>query len=144
MLLRHEVTHASDLELLTATLSNRRMAERLLKQAGGSLFKLMHTMPQENGDLFCGEGSSAYRIDPLMKLQAARELAARAIIEDLPHRDALSIAQSVRDFLKHRLSGTPHTVFVAIPARRAESKRSQSRPFFAGRLRRPACSLAIS
>ena len=114
MLLRNEVTHASDLELLTAVIGNRRTAEALLKKAGGSLFTLMHTIPQETGDLFCAQGRTAYANDPIMKLQAARELAARAIVEDLATRDALSSPQAVRDFLKHRLAGIPHEVFVAI------------------------------
>ena len=114
MLLRNEVTHASDVELLAAVIGNRRTAEKLLKQAGGSLFRLMHTIPQENGDLFCAQGVSAYANDPITKLQAARELAARAILEDLGKRDALSSPQAVRDFLKHRLAGIPHEVFVAI------------------------------
>ena len=78
MLLRNEVTHASDIELLAAVIGTRRIAEKLLKHAAGSLFKLIHTMPQEQGDLFCSEGSSTYAA-PLMKLQAARELAARAL-----------------------------------------------------------------
>jgi DNA repair protein RadC len=114
MLLKNEVTHASDVELLAAVIGNRKTAEKLLKQAGGSLFTLMHTIPQENGDLFCAQGSSAYAIDPITKLQAARELASRAILEDLGRRDALSSPQAVRDFLKHRLAGIPHEVFVAI------------------------------
>jgi DNA repair protein RadC len=114
MLLKNEVTHASGVELLTAVLGNRRTAQALLKKAGGSLFRLMHTMPQENGDLFCAQGAGSYAIDPIMKLQAARELAARAIAEDLAQRDALSSPQAVRDFLKHRLCGIPHEVFVAI------------------------------
>ena len=114
MLLKNEVTHASDVELLAAVIGNRRTAQALLKKAGGSLFRLMHAMPQENGDLFCEQGSGSYAIDPMMKLQAARELAARAIAEDLAQRDALSSPQAVRDFLKHRLCGLPHEVFVAI------------------------------
>jgi DNA repair protein RadC len=114
MLLRNEVTHASDVELLTAVIGNRRTAETVFKKAGGSLFTLMHTMPQENGDLFCAQGQRSYAADPIMKLQAARELAARAIAEDLAQRDALSSPQAVRDFLKHRLAGIPHEVFVGI------------------------------
>ena len=38
MLLRNEVTHASDVELLAAVIGNRRTAQALLKKAGGSLF----------------------------------------------------------------------------------------------------------
>src|SRR5207247_5536210 len=90
MLLRKEVTHATDIELLTVILGNRRIATKLLAKAHFSLFALLHSMPDENGDLFCSEGSSAYAGDPVMKLQAARELAARAIREQLSQHDALT------------------------------------------------------
>jgi DNA repair protein RadC len=114
MLLRKEVTQASDVELLTAILGNRVTAEVLLKKAGGSLFALLHGLPHENGDLFCAEGSSADARDPIMKLRAARELAARAIVEELQGRDCLTSPGAVRDLLKHRLAGLPHEVFVCI------------------------------
>ena len=114
MLLRKEVTQATDVELLTVILGNRRTATKLLAKAHFSLFALLHSMPHENGDLFCAEGSSAYTGDPVMKLQAARELAARAIGEQLSQRDALTSPSAVRDFLKHRLGGLPHEVFVVI------------------------------
>ena len=114
MLLMKEVTHATDVELLAVILGKRRTAEMLLRKAGGSLFALLHSMPRENGDLFCAEGSSAYAGDPVMKLQAARELAARAIGEQLSQRDALTSPSAVRDFLKLRLGGLPHEVFVVI------------------------------
>ena len=86
----------------------------LLRNAGGSLFALLQSMPHENGDLFCAQGSSAYAGAPVMKLQAARELAARAIGEQLSLRDALTSPSAVRDFLKLRLGGLPHEVFVVI------------------------------
>jgi len=105
MLLKNEVTQASDVELLAAVIGNRGTAEKLLMQAGGSLFNLMHTIPEENGDRFCAQRASAYAADPIRKLQAAWELAARAIGEQLQRGDALSSPQAVRDFLKHRLSG---------------------------------------
>jgi len=114
MLLRKEVTHATDVELLTVILGNRRTATKLLAKAHFSLFALLHSMPHENGDLFRAEGSSAYAGDPVMKLQAARELAARAIGEQLSQRDALTSPTAVRDFLKHRLGGLPHEVFVVL------------------------------
>ena len=113
MLLRKEVNQASDLELLTVILGSRRTAETLLRKAG-SLFALLHAMPNENGDLFCAQGSSPFAADPMVKLQAARELAARAIIEDLRGRDCLSSPRAVRDLLKLRLAGLPHEVFVCI------------------------------
>ncbi len=73
MLLRKEVTHATDLDLLTAIIGNRRAATKIFAKAHFSLFTLMHPMPHENGDLFCAEGQSAYASDPMMKVQAARE-----------------------------------------------------------------------
>lgn len=114
MLLRKEVMQASDVELLTVILGNRRTAELLLRKANGSLFGLLLSMPHDNGDLFCAQGSSAYAGDPLVKLQAVRELAARAIGEQLGQGDALTSPSAVRDFLKLRLGGLPHEVFVLI------------------------------
>lgn len=114
MLLRKEVTHATDLDLLTAIIGNRRAATKLFAKAHFSLFALLHSMPHENGDLFCAEGSSAYASDPMMKIQAARELATRAIAEDLQGRDCLTSPGAVRDLLKHKLAGLPHEVFVCI------------------------------
>ena len=114
MLLRNEVKNASDVELLTAILGNKVAAEALLRKAGGSLFALLHGLPNQNGDLFCAEGSSGYSRDPLMKLQAACELAARAITEELKGRDCLTSPGAVRDLLKLKLAGLPHEVFVCI------------------------------
>ena len=114
MLLSKEVTHVSDLELLTVVLGNRRTAGMMLKKAGGSLFSLLHTMPHQNGDLFCAQGTSPYAPDPTMKLQAVRELATRAMAEDLKGRDCLTSPGAVRDLLRHKLAGLPHEVFVCI------------------------------
>jgi DNA repair protein RadC len=114
MLLAKEVTQASDVELLTVILGKRWTAETLLKKTGGSLLALLFATPQENGDMFCAQGSSAYAADPVLKLQAVRELAARAIAEDLGGRDCLSSPRAVRDLLKLRLAGLPHEVFVCL------------------------------
>lgn len=114
MLLVNEVTRATDLELLAVVLGNRRTAAQLLKHAGGSLFNLLHAVPHQSEDLFCAQGSSSYGSDPIVRLQAARELAARAIVEDLRGRDCLTSPAGVRDFLKLRLAGLPHEVFVCI------------------------------
>ena len=114
MLLSKEVAHVSDLELLTVVLGNRRTAGMMLKKAGGSLFSLLHTMPHQNGDLFCAQGSSPYAPDPTTKLQAVRELATRAMAEDLKGRDCLTSPGAVRDLLRHKLAGLPHEVFVCI------------------------------
>jgi DNA repair protein RadC len=114
MLLRKEVAHATDLDLLTAIIGNRRAATNIFAKAHFSLFTLLHSMPHENGDLFCAEGQSAYASDPMMKIQAARELATRAIAEDLQGRSCLTSPGAVRDLLKHKLAGLPHEVFVCI------------------------------
>ncbi len=114
MLLRTEVNHATDIDLLTVILGNRRTAGMMLKKAGGSLFSLLHSMPHQNGDLFCAEGKTVYAPDPAMKLQAVRELAIRAIAEDLQNMDCLTSPGTVRDLLKHKLAGLPHEVFVCI------------------------------
>jgi len=47
-------------------------------------------------------------------MQAARELAARAIAEELQHRDALNSPAAVRALLQHRLAGLPHEVFAVL------------------------------
>ncbi len=114
MLLRNEVNQATDIDLLTVILGNRRTAGMMLKKAGGSLFALLHAMPHQNGDLFCAEGKTVYAPDPAMKLQAVRELAIRAMAEDLQHRDCLTSPGAVRDLLRHKLAGLPHEVFVCI------------------------------
>jgi DNA repair protein RadC len=111
---RSEVTQASDVELLTIILGKRRTAEALLKKAAGSLNTLLFAMPQESADMSCAQGSSAYASDPMIKLQAARELAARAIAEDLRGRDCLSSPRAVGDLLKLKLAGLPHEVFVCL------------------------------
>ena len=114
MLLRKEVKQASDVELLTAIIGNKVAAEVLLRKAGGSLFALLQGLSNENGDLFCAEGSSSYSRDPVMKLQAACELAARAITEELKGRECLTSPGAVRDLLKLKLAGLPHEVFICI------------------------------
>ena len=114
MLLKKEVKQASDVELLTAILGNKVTAEVLLRKAGGSLFALLQGLENQNGDLFCAEGSSSYSRDPVMKLQAACEIAARAITEQLKGRDCLTSPSAVRDLLKLRLAGLPHEVFICI------------------------------
>jgi DNA repair protein RadC len=114
MLLGKEVTQASDVELLTVLLGKRRTAETLLQKAGGSLFTLLFAMPREGTEMSCAQGASGYATDPTVKLQAARELAARAIAEDLGGRDCLSSPRAVRDLLKLKLAGLPHEVFVCL------------------------------
>lgn len=110
MLLNSQMINSTDTELLAVLLGNRKTAEMLLRNAKGSLFTLLHQTAPQNDDLFCSEGKRSYNGDPLAKLQAARELAARAIAEELQHRDALSSPGAVRDFLKLRMAGLPHEV----------------------------------
>jgi DNA repair protein RadC len=114
MLLRKEVSQATDLDLLTVILGNRKTATKLFAKAKFSLFALLHSMPHANGDLFCAEGSTGYALDPIMKLQAARELAVRAMAEDLQGRNSLTSPGAVRDLLRHKLAGLPHEVFICI------------------------------
>jgi DNA repair protein RadC len=114
MLLKKEVKQASDVELLAAILGNKVTAEVLLRKAGGSLFALLQGLENQNGDLFCAEGSSSYSRDPVVKLQAACELAARVITEELRHRECLTSPGAVRDLLKLKLAALPHEVFICI------------------------------
>jgi len=73
MLLRKEVTQASDVELLAVILGKRRAAETLLQKAGGSLFTLFFAMPHEGGDMSSRKVQGATPPDPAVKLQAARK-----------------------------------------------------------------------
>jgi len=114
MLLNMQLMNVTDTELLTMVLGNRKTAETLLRNAKGSLFALLYQDPPETGDLFCSEEKRTYPGDPLSKLQAARELAARAITEELKHRDVLNSPLAVRKLLQHRLAGLPHEVFVVL------------------------------
>jgi DNA repair protein RadC len=50
----------------------------------------------------------------LAQLQAALELARRALREDLSSRDALSSPRAVRDYLRLLLSGREHEIFVVL------------------------------
>ena len=114
MLLRNEVTHATDLDLLTVLIGDRKKATQLFAKASFSLFALLHTQPHQNGDLFCAERATAYANDPVIKLQAAVELAARSLTEQLTVRESLTSPAAVRDLLRLKLAGLPHEVFVCI------------------------------
>ena len=114
MLLRTEVTHATDIDLLTVLIGDRKKATQLFAKASFSLFALLHTQPHRNGDLFCAEGSTSYANDPVIKLQAAVELATRSLSEQLTARESLTSPAAVRDLLRLKLAGLPHEVFVCI------------------------------
>jgi DNA repair protein RadC len=114
MLLRKEVSHATDLDLLTVLIGDRRKAIKVFAKAKFSLFSLLHSQLQENGDLLCAERASVYGDDPFIKLQAAVELAARSLTEQLTTRQSLSSPGAVRDLLRLKLAGLPHEVFICI------------------------------
>jgi len=114
MLFKNDITHATDVELLTALIGNRGTASTLLWQAGGSLFSLLNDERQTDADLCCADGAGNYADDPIVKLLAARELAVRAITEELRDRDCLGSPSEVRALLKHKLAGLPHEMFVCI------------------------------
>ena len=59
MLPRKEVMNCTDLDLLTVLIGNRQKATKIFAKAKFSLFTLLHSQPNENGDLYCAEGSSA-------------------------------------------------------------------------------------
>ena len=113
MLLRKEVSHATDLDLLTVLFGDRRKATKLFAKAHFSLFALLHDFPHQNGDLFCAEDSNLYSCEQL-RLQAAVELAARTLTEQLQSRQALTSPGAVRDLLRLKLAGLPHEVFICI------------------------------
>jgi DNA repair protein RadC len=50
----------------------------------------------------------------MVKLQAAIELAARTLTEQLQQRECLTSPGAVRDVLRLKLAGLPHEVFVCI------------------------------
>jgi DNA repair protein RadC len=114
MLLRKEVSNATDLDLLTVLIGDRRKATKLFAKANFSLFALLHSQAHENGDLFCAERTSAYGAEPMMKLEAAVELAARSLTEQLTVRQSLTSPGAVRDLLRLKLAGLPHEVFICI------------------------------
>jgi DNA repair protein RadC len=114
MLLWKEVTHATDLDLLSVLIGDRKRATKLFAKAKFSLFTLLHSQPQENGDLFYAERASAYGDEPIMKLQAAVELAVRSLTEQLQSRQSLTSPGAVRDLLRLKLAGLPHEVFICI------------------------------
>lgn len=98
-----EVESLSDRELL-GTLLGRRTAADLLKQAGGSLFKLMY----ETGV------AMEPRPNAIAMLMVARELVRRSLLEGAKQRDVLSSPASVRDYLRMTLAGREHEAFIVL------------------------------
>ena len=89
---------------LVGVLVGFRTAAHLLKNASGSLAQLLH------------EPVAAVYAPPraASKLQAARELVRRSLVEEMQQRNVLSSPQAVRDYLRVTLAGLEHEVFMAL------------------------------
>lgn len=74
----------------------------------GSLTRLF-AAPRHEIDRFPGLGPAKYA-----QLQAVLEMARRALAEEMRAGDALSSPAAVRDFLRLRLQGLAHEVFMAV------------------------------
>jgi DNA repair protein RadC len=83
------------------------LAREALKRCGSLGALLM----AERGvfQLICGLGDAKYA-----QAQAVLEMSRRALRETLDRGPALSSPQAVRDYLRLRLQGRPHEVFVAV------------------------------
>jgi DNA repair protein RadC len=93
----------SDTDLLGMMVGTR-TAARMLQDAGGSLSTLLN------------ESIPSYEVQPKVrtKLQVAKELVRRSLLETLRHRDALSSPSSVRDYLRVSLAGRDYEVFMVL------------------------------
>jgi DNA repair protein RadC len=93
----------SDAALL-GTLVGPRAATNLLKDASGSLARLLdaQVMPQ-------GRSSNVEA-----KLMAARELVRRALVETMRQRDMLGSPAAVREYLRITLAQRDHEVFMVL------------------------------
>ena len=102
----------SDL-LALATGCTKHQADKLLTENKGSLFALFHG--HQPRDLFAGEVVAAYHLpQPLQRLQAARELLCRAMVEDLAEREAFTSPGAVADYLRLRIRGLGYEVFYVL------------------------------
>ena len=93
----------SDADLLS-TLVGPRTAANLVKDASGSLSRLLHT------DVAQQVPSSSVGA----KLMAARELVRRALAETMRERDMLASPAAVRDYLRIMLAQRDHEVFMVL------------------------------
>ncbi len=93
----------SDADLLGMMVGSK-TAARMLQDAGGSLSTLLN------------ESMPAYDVQPKgrTKLQVAKELVRRSLLETLRHRDVLSSPASVRDYLRMTLAGREYEVFMVL------------------------------
>ena len=93
----------SDAELLGMMVGTK-TAVRMLKDAGGSLWTVLN---QSVAAYVPEERSTA-------KLQAAKELVRRALLETLRHGNPLSSPSSVREYLRITLAALEHEVFMVL------------------------------
>ena len=93
----------SDADLLGMMVGSK-TAARMLQDAGGSLSTLLN------------ESMPSYDVQPksITKLQVAKELVRRSLLETLRHRDVLSSPASVRDYLRMTLAGREYEVFMVL------------------------------
>ena len=93
----------SDADLLGMMVGSK-TAARMLQDAGGSLSTLLN------------ESIPSYDVLPKVrtKLQVAKELVRRSLLETLRHRDVLSSPASVRDYLRMMLTGRDYEVFMVL------------------------------
>ncbi|MBE0625806.1 MAG: DNA repair protein RadC [Burkholderiales bacterium] len=93
----------SDADLLGMMVGSK-TAARMLQDAGGSLSTLLN------------ESIPSYEVQPKVrtKLQVAKELVRRSLLETLRHRDVLSSPASVRDYLRVTLTGRDYEVFIVL------------------------------
>ena len=93
----------SDVDLLGMMVGSKTAAQ-LLRDAGGSLSTLLN------------ESVATYNAQPRVRvrLQAAKELVRRSLMEAMRQRDVLSSPTSVRDYLRITLAGREHEVFVVV------------------------------
>ncbi len=93
----------SDVDLLGMIVGSKTAAQ-LLKDAGGSLSKVLYeSMPSCN-----------VRPRVRTKLRSATELVRRSLIEPMRQRDALTSPASVRDYLRMTLTGRDYEVFMVL------------------------------
>jgi len=93
----------SDAELLSTVVGNKHAA-RMLKDSRGSLSVLLNDPVAPYG--------SEPRVN--VKLQAAKELIRRSLLEALRQRDTLSSPGRVRDYLRMTLASRDYEVFVVL------------------------------
>lgn len=93
----------SDVDLL-GMLVGSRTAAQMLEGAGGSLSKLLN------------ESMPTVDVQPRVRtrLQVAKELVRRSLVEAMRQRDVLSSPASVRDFLRMTLAGRDYEVFMVL------------------------------